>query len=632
MLASKDYESITRQAQLFEMVARTGACLTAIRSMRRLFSEGIVLICDAFELDEVVIYLLTDDKKRITPQARCSGADRKPVGAGAEMPLDSASPIGRAMQQQRAVYVAACDQGPCELALPLICENDIGALVIRGGEKALIAADAPAFQLLADHLAVAIHNAQLHARDAQVLASAERRAKLLEAATVVGRDVTSIMDLDELLAHIVDTICIVYGFYYAAVFLVETKMKRWAVLRAAYGEAGKTMLESGYLLEIGDNSMVGWCIKHKQARIALDVGQDAVHFSNPLLPLTRSEMALPLVVGDEVIGAITIQSALEAAFDEKDVYTLQILADQVAIVINNARLLSDLRETSRELLRTKTFEAIAQTTGETIHWVGNKAAPIRACVSRTREDIAKIIYMAAELLEQAPPELREHVFAQVIRDAAETLDEKMALGRELIAGMDSQPFKKVHRLLNMESVLEDLDIIKTSAETILEIKENVIGPARETHRRKVNLDELIKKTVTAMVIPSHIKVEQYYAEKLPAILGDPRQLESVFNNLLKNSVEAMDGRPEQRLVIETMPAKTDGFVAVRITDTGCGIPKQDIDRIWISFYTTKGHRGGTGLGLSSCLQIINQMEGKIEVESEVNVGTSFTVLLPALPE
>jgi len=94
----------------------------------------------------------------------------------------------------------------------------------------------------------------------------------------------------------------------------------------------------------------------------------------------------------------------------------------------------------------------------------------------------------------------------------------------------------------------------------------------------------------------------------------------------------MEGRPTQKLSIEALPADTDGFVAVRINDTGCGIHQSDLDRIWISFYTTKGNRGGTGLGLSSCLQIINQMEGKIEVDSQVGVGTTFTVLLPAIKE
>lgn len=625
-------EMMARQARLFEAIARTGSCLLAIHSLRRLFTEGIVLLCDTLGLEEALVYV-ADEKERLLLRGAYSPAGRARVEAGESLPRDNQMPVGRAMQLQQAIYTPPPATAPyAELTLPLIRESSIGALVVRAKADNLWPEDVPAYQLLADQLAVAIHNAQLHSRDAQVLASAERRVKLLEAAAAVGRDVASIMDLDTLLQLIVDTICTVYGFYYAAVFLVDTKMKRWAVLRAGYGEAGRQMLESGYLLEIGDNSMVGWCINHKQARIALDVGQDAVRFNNPWLPLTRSEVALPLIVSGEVIGALSVQSAQESAFDDKDVMGLQVLADQLAIVINNARLISDLREANRELLRTKTFEAIAEATGETIHWVGNKAAPIPACVKRTREDLARLIYMADALVQQAPDELRQHVFAQVIADAAQTLDQAMPGGRELIAGMGTSSFKQIHRMLSMGSILEDLDIIRQSAETILDIKENLIGPARETHRRQLRIDQVLKKVVASMALPSHIHVEQHYAHDLPYVVADPRQMENVFGNLIKNAVEAMEGRPEQRLTIEAVPAKTEGFVAIRISDTGCGIPKSDLDRIWITFYTTKGDRGGTGLGLSSCLQIINQMEGKIEVESEVSVGTTFTVLLPALTE
>jgi signal transduction histidine kinase len=610
----------------FEAAARAGLRLTAIRSRRRLLADCVDLIRETFGLDSVVVYLLDDDKERIAPQA----VEGEP---GESLPVDDSSPIGRAVQQQTAIHTPASADSSCaELALPLTFAGPLGALALRARQTSFAPDEIAACQILADQLAIALHNVQRYTRDAQVLASAERRAMMLEAATQVGRDVTSILELDTLLERIVDTICLAYGFYYAAVFLVDTKMQRWAVLRAGYGEAGRKLLESGHLLEINDSSIVGWCIVHKQARIALDVGKDTVRFNNPLLPLTRSEMALPLIVGNDVIGALSVQSAQEAAFEEKDINTLQVMADQLAIVINNAQLLSNLRETHRELLRTKTFEAIATATGEAIHWVGNKAAPIPACVSRAREDMARLIYMAEAILRRSPEGLRRHLFAQMIADAAETLDEKMPAGRELIAGLEERPFKSVRRLLSMESILEDLDIIGLSAQTILNIKEDLIGPARESQRRRIHLDELLKNVVTSMAISPQVHVEQRYTPALPSVVGDPRQLENVFGNLLKNAVEAMAGRPEQRLTLTAAPSKTEGFVEVRVADTGCGIPQSDLERIWISFYTTKGDRGGTGLGLSACMQIVNQMEGKIEVQSQVNVGTTFIVSLPRMAE
>lgn len=606
---------------LLEAVARIGLRLMSIRSHRRLLADCAALLRNTFDLDSVALYLLDDDKQHLVLHT----ATGEP---GDRLSLDESSLAGRAFRQQIAIH-SSTGLPFCELALPLTFENSLGVLMLGLKQTAPAPDKIAAFQILADQVAAALYNTQRYTRDAQILASAERRAMLLEAATQVGRDVVSILELDTLLERMVDTICLAYGFYYAAVFLVDTKMKRWAVLRAGYGEAGRKMLESGHLLEITDNSIVGWCINHKQARIALDVGPDTVRFDNPLLPLTRSEMALPLVVGNDVIGALCVQSAQEAAFEEKDINTLQVMADQLAIALHNAELLSNLRETHRELVRTKTFEAIATATGEAIHWVGNKAAPIPACVKRTRDDVARLIYMADAILCQAPQELRQHLFAQIIADAAETLDEKLPGGRELLAGLESKPLKSVRRLLSMESILEDLDIVNLSAQTILNIKEDLIGPARQKQARRIQLDELLKNIVASMAISPEVYVEQRYAPALPAVVGDPRQLENVFGNLLKNAVEAMFNRPEKRLTLETALSQTEGWVEIRITDTGCGIAQADLDRIWITFYTTKGDRGGTGLGLSACMQIVSQMEGKIKVESKVNVGTTFTVSLPA---
>jgi GAF domain-containing protein len=104
--------------------------------------------------------------------------------------------------------------------------------------------------------------------------------------------------------------------------------------------------------------MIGWCIANKQPRIALDVGEEAVRFENPLLPETRSELALPLISRGEAIGALTIQSSQEAAFSEEDIAVLQTMAGQIANSIENARLyrqtqaaLEELENTHRWYLR-----------------------------------------------------------------------------------------------------------------------------------------------------------------------------------------------------------------------------------------------------------------------------------------
>jgi GAF domain-containing protein len=113
------------------------------------------------------------------------------------------------------------------------------------------------------------------------------------------------------------------------------------------------MLGQGHRLEIADDSMIGWCITHRQARIASDVAEERIRFGNPLLPETRSELALPLISRGDVVGALTIQSAHEDAFSAEDVTVLQTLADQLAGVLENARLFESTQAALREMEATQ---------------------------------------------------------------------------------------------------------------------------------------------------------------------------------------------------------------------------------------------------------------------------------------
>jgi GAF domain-containing protein len=209
----------------------------------------------------------------------------------------------------------------------------------------------------------AYHNALMQGfieeRDAVTLEEQERiRAAVqrtvsqytlqMKVAADVARAATSILDLNELLSTSVDLIRERFDFYYVGLFLVD-EYGEWAVLRAGTGEPGQEMLRRGHKLKVGGQSMIGWCVAHGQPRIALDVGREAVHFDNPLLPETRSEIALPLVLHGQVIGAMTVQSRLVGAFSQQDVAVLQVIADQLASAVENARLFAQAQVHLEEL-------------------------------------------------------------------------------------------------------------------------------------------------------------------------------------------------------------------------------------------------------------------------------------------
>jgi GAF domain-containing protein len=133
------------------------------------------------------------------------------------------------------------------------------------------------------------------------------------------------------------------SYYHVGIFLIDENQE-FAVLRAASGEAGQLMIANNHKLKIGEVGMVGYVTKTGEPRIALDVGADAVHFHNPLLPYTRSEMTLPLEVRGKVIGAVDIQSDKVNAFSEDDITIMQILTDQLSVTVEKEDLIRRLTQ------------------------------------------------------------------------------------------------------------------------------------------------------------------------------------------------------------------------------------------------------------------------------------------------
>jgi putative methionine-R-sulfoxide reductase with GAF domain len=172
----------------------------------------------------------------------------------------------------------------------------------------------------------------------------ERRAKYLETTSQISRALTSIYDVDSLLNTVTHLISENFGFYHIGVFIID-EQQEFAVLRAANSEGGWKMLAREHKLQVGEQGIVGYVTGTGQPRIQQQiVGEDNIHFENPDLPLTRSELALPLKAGNVIFGALDVQSTEEEAFSEEDVNVLQVLADSVAVAIQNTRLVQQLKE------------------------------------------------------------------------------------------------------------------------------------------------------------------------------------------------------------------------------------------------------------------------------------------------
>jgi len=179
----------------------------------------------------------------------------------------------------------------------------------------------------------------------------ERRASQFRAIANISRSIATLQDVDTLLNTITAQISSQFNIYHAGIFLTDEN-KELAILRATNSVGGQRMLARGHRLRVGAQGIVGYVTQLGRPRIALDTGVDATYFNNPDLPATRSEAALPLIIGNEIIGALDVQSEQSAAFNENDIEILGILADQVAIAIQNARLYAQTAEALKEAQQT----------------------------------------------------------------------------------------------------------------------------------------------------------------------------------------------------------------------------------------------------------------------------------------
>jgi GAF domain-containing protein/HAMP domain-containing protein len=175
----------------------------------------------------------------------------------------------------------------------------------------------------------------------------ERRARHFESIAQVASTISSTRDMDSLLPQITTAISNRFGFYHVGIFLLDPR-REYAVLSAANSEGGQRMLARNHRLKVGEMGIVGFVTSVGKPRVALNTGEDAVFFDNPDLPETRSEISLPLHVGNEVIGALDVQSTEPNAFDQEDINILTTLADQVSIAIQNAKQYEETRKALAE--------------------------------------------------------------------------------------------------------------------------------------------------------------------------------------------------------------------------------------------------------------------------------------------
>lgn len=176
----------------------------------------------------------------------------------------------------------------------------------------------------------------------------EERTRLLRATNEMAKASSSILDPDDLLKRVITLFTEQFDYYYAAIYLLAPGEK-WAELKEATGEAGKVLMQNRHRLEITGKSMVAGCIRDRSPRISQNTSEERQRVENPLLPYTRSEVAMPLIAGERVVGALNVQSTRAADFGLAVIETMQNMAGQIAIAMENARLFQEAQQRIKEM-------------------------------------------------------------------------------------------------------------------------------------------------------------------------------------------------------------------------------------------------------------------------------------------
>lgn len=570
------------------------------------------------------------------------------------------------------------------MLVPLVTEDTtIGALALnRARAEAFLPSELKLASIVASHAATVLKNAityelKMQQRVLEMTALYEFSKKISSAGNLEQA-------LDSILAIVADLVDYDESFIYAIDHETES-----ASVKASRFRGKPDAIPHEEPLEGG--SVTSWVIKERKALVSPDISRDTrfEEFHAGDRPV-RSLMSIPLIVQDEVVGVLNVYSYNPNQYMEDNVRVLSIIASQGAAIYKELEALSALTSYTDNILSSIAAGVVTlDSEGMVLTWNAAAERIVRLNADRVEglgyDDVLGLLKISAsdrESMKRAvrsvldtgvtyqgyklrfQPEKRDEIYmnmsiSQLLNSAGEQLGLVLIfedITREIkmenefrrmgeLAAIGQLAASIAHELRNPLSsikgaaqflqkeyedhsaIVEFLGIIIDEVNGLNRLTTEFLDFARpmQLELASTSVNTIVDKTLQFMsvhITDNNVVVKESLDTSVPDIQADEGQLEQVMRNLIINSLQAM---PDGGALTVTTGRAPSGGVFMALTDTGSGIPDDKLDRIFLPFFTTKTK--GTGLGLSVVRKIVENHGGRIEVASQVGVGTTFTIVL-----
>lgn len=422
---------------------------------------------------------------------------------------------------------------------------------------------------LGTQAAIAIENAHL-------LESTQQALKEANALYSINQKLVASLDPNELLQDAVELLQKNFEYHHVQFYTVEPQSGD-LIMHTGSTEIGVKLKEKNHRLRAGEG-IVGNTAETLAPFFTNDV--DQIHFfvRNPLLPNTKSELAMPVKIDGHILGVLDIQQTPPRSLGPRDIQLVSAVADQLAIALQKANLYAHL-QTSLQTEKTMRDQLVQN---ERLATMGRLLASVSHELNNPLQAIQNALFL-----------LREE------------------------KGISAQG-------------KQDLDIVLSESERMAALISRLRATYRpaqvgDFHPMQINdLIEDVYALIATHLRHNEISFEFYPAPNLPTIPGLVDQIRQVLLNLLMNAVEAMT--TGGRLTVSTQYLMESREILLKVTDTGVGIKPSILHSIFEAFITDK--ETGTGLGLTISYDIVTKHGGRIQAENNPGRGATFSVWLP----